>query len=104
MAKKIKVAIAGIGNCAQAFITGIEYYKNNPDDTRGIMHTDIGGYKVTDIEVVAGFDINADKVGKDLSEAIFAFPNRAYIYPGVHMQKTGVIVQKAPRWMGTPLT
>lgn len=102
MKKNIKVAIAGVGNCAQALVTGIEYYRNNPDDARGLMHADIGGYKVTDIEVVAAFDINAEKVGMDLSDAIFAFPNRAYHYPGVEMKKTGVIVQKAPALDGNP--
>jgi myo-inositol-1-phosphate synthase len=102
MSKKIKVAIAGVGCCAQALITGIQYYKDNPNDTRGLMHPIIGEYAVTDIEVVAAFDINAEKVGKDLSEAIFAFPNRAYKYPNIVMQKTGVIVQRGPELDGNP--
>lgn len=102
MSKKIKVAIAGVGNCTQALVTGIQYYKNNPDDTRGLMHRLIGDYAVTDIEVVAAFDINAAKVGKDLAEAIFGEPNRAYLYPGVVMKKTGVIVQKGPVLDGNP--
>lgn len=99
---RIKVAIAGVGNCAQALVTGIEYYRSNPNDVRGLMHPTIGGYKVNDIEVVAAFDINADKVGKDLSEAIFAYPNRAYRYPGVEMKKSGVIVQRGPEMDGNP--
>ena len=74
----IKVAIAGVGNCAQALLSGLEYYCNNPDDTRGLMHPDVGGYQVTDIVPVAAFDINANKVGKDLSEAIYGAPNNAY--------------------------
>ena len=102
MNKKIKVAIAGVGNCAQALISGIEYYRNNPGDNRGLMHPDIGGYAVTDIEVVAAFDINAAKVGKDLSEAIYAEPNRAYRYPGVEVSHYGVIVQKGPTLDGNP--
>ena len=102
MDKKIKVAIAGVGNCAQALVTGIAYYRNNPEDTRGLMHQSICGYKVTDIEVVAAFDIKAGKVGKDLSEAIFAVPNRAYRYPGVTMAPTGVIVRKGPTFDGNP--
>lgn len=99
---KIKVAIAGVGNCTQALVTGIQYYREHPEDTRGLMHPEMGGYKVTDIEIVAAFDINADKVGKDLAEAIYAFPNRAYKYPGVEMKPTGVIVQKGPTFDGNP--
>lgn len=99
---KIKVAIAGVGNCTQALVTGIQYYREHPEDTRGLMHPEMGGYKVTDIEIVAAFDINAAKVGKDLSEAIYAFPNRAYKYPGVKMKPTGVIVQKGPTYDGNP--
>lgn len=102
MPKKVKVAIAGVGNCAQALITGLQYYKENPKDERGLMHPMIGDYAVTDIEVVAAFDINADKVGKDLSEAIYAFPNRAYRYPGIEMKATGVVVQRGPELDGNP--
>ena len=99
---KIKVAVVGVGNCAQALLTGIEHYRKNPDDTRGLMNVELCGYKVMDIDVVAAFDINAAKVGKDLSEAIYAEPNRAYIYPGVKLKKTGVIVQKGPVFDGNP--
>ncbi|MDD5017771.1 MAG: myo-inositol-1-phosphate synthase [Eubacteriales bacterium] len=102
MDKKIKVAIAGVGNCTQALVSGIEYYRQNPDDTRGLMNVDIGGYKATDIEIVAAFDINAAKVGKDLSEAIFAEPNRAYKYAGITIKPTGVIVKKGPVYDGNP--
>ena len=91
--RNIRVAIAGTGNCCQAFLEGIEYYRQNPKDTRGIMNVEIGGYKVTDIVPVAAFDVNADKVGKDLSDAIYAKPNVAYRYPGVRMKKYGVRVQ-----------
>ena len=73
---KIKVAIVGIGNCASALIQGIEYYKHrNVSDAIGLMHWEIGGYKPSDIDVVAAFDIDRRKVGKKLSEAIFAKPN-----------------------------
>ena len=92
----IKVAIAGTGNCAQALIEGIEFYRQNPEDTRGLMNPDLGGYKVTDIVPVAAFDINANKVGKDLNEAIYGEPNNAYRYPGVEIKPTGVTVQMAP--------
>ncbi|MEW6088698.1 MAG: inositol-3-phosphate synthase [bacterium] len=74
--KKIKIAIAGIGNCASSLIQGIEYYKTKQkEDVNGLMHWDIGGYKPFDIEVAAAFDIDKRKVGKDVSEAIFALPN-----------------------------
>ena len=72
--KKIKVAILGVGNCASSFVQGIQYYsENNKED--GLISDYIGGYAVSDIEVVATYDINQSKVGKDLSEAIFAEPN-----------------------------
>jgi len=78
---KIKIAIAGIGNCTSALIQGIEYYKNkNKDDGIGLMHWDIGGYKPSDIEVVAAFDVDKRKVGKDVSEAIFELPNCTKIF------------------------
>jgi myo-inositol-1-phosphate synthase len=100
--KKIRIAIAGVGNCCQALLEGIEYYRQNPADTRGLMNQEIGGYKVTDIVPVAAFDISANKVGKDLSEAIFASPNKAYRYPGVQVPPYGVTVQKGPVYDGNP--
>ncbi|MFP4213824.1 MAG: inositol-3-phosphate synthase [Desulfohalobiaceae bacterium] len=73
---KIKVAIAGIGNCASALIQGFHYYHNkNAQEAIGLMHWEIGGYRPEDIEVVAAFDIDSRKVGRDISEAIFAPPN-----------------------------
>lgn len=73
---KIRVAIAGIGNCASALLQGIEYYRHKTiDDAIGFMHWDIGGYRPGDIEVAAAFDIDARKVGKDVAEAIFQPPN-----------------------------
>jgi len=78
---KIKFAIIGIGNCASSLIQGIEYYNNkNAKDAIGLMHWDIGGYKPSDVEVVAAFDIDKRKVGKDVSEAIFALPNCTTIF------------------------
>ncbi len=75
--KKIRVAIIGVGNCASALVQGVEFYKEAPDDAfiPGLMHPRLGPYHVRDIEFTAAFDINAAKVGKDLSEAIFAPPN-----------------------------
>ncbi|RLI25021.1 inositol-3-phosphate synthase, partial [Candidatus Bathyarchaeota archaeon] len=77
MALKIRVAIAGVGNCASALVQGVYYYRNAREDDRvpGIMHVDFGGYHIGDIEFVAAFDVNKLKIGKDLSEAIFAEPN-----------------------------
>jgi myo-inositol-1-phosphate synthase len=74
---KIKIAIAGLGNCAGSLIQGIEYYKNNGNEKEpiGLMHWDIGGYHPHDIKVVAAYDIDKRKVGRDVSEAIFAPPN-----------------------------
>lgn len=94
--KKIKVAIVGVGNCAQAFVHGLQFYKDNPDEWRGLMNVDIGGYRVTDIEPVAAFDVDKRKVGKDLSEAIFGAPNMAYKYPNVDVPKMGVTVHMGP--------
>ena len=74
---KVRVAIIGVGNCASAFVQGVEYYKNADatQDVPGLMHVDLGGYHVNDIEFTAAFDINATKVGTDLGEAIWAEPN-----------------------------
>ena len=76
----IRVAIAGIGNCASALIQGVEYYKNANDRDRipGLMHVNFGGYKIKDIKFVAAFEVNRLKIGKDLSEAIFTEPNCCY--------------------------
>ena len=85
---KIKVAIAGVGNCCQAFLEGIEHYRQHPEDTRGLMNVEIDGYRVTDIVPVAAFDVHAGKVGKDLSEAMYVHPNMAYRYPGIRVRRT----------------
>ncbi len=75
--KKVRVALIGIGNCANALVQGVEYYKDAPDDAEipGLMHATVGGYHVRDIEFSAAFDVVKGKVGKDLSEAILAPPN-----------------------------
>jgi myo-inositol-1-phosphate synthase len=72
--KKIKIAILGIGNCASSLVQGLEFYNDNSKEA-GLISDVIGGYNVSDIEVVSAFDINKTKVGKDLSEAIFESPN-----------------------------
>jgi myo-inositol-1-phosphate synthase len=82
MSDKIKIAVVGLGNCASSLIQGIHYYKDAPDDKPipGLMHTRLGGYHIGDIEVVAAFDVNETKVGKDVSEAIYAEPNCTTIF------------------------
>ena len=92
----IKVAIAGVGNCASSIVQGVEYYKNaEPDDfVPGLMHVKFGGYHISDIEVVAAFDVNSEKVGKDLSKAIFTKPNCTVKFSDV--PTLGVEVQRAP--------
>src|ERR1700730_12548420 len=75
--KKVRVAIVGVGNCASSFVQGVHYNRDADPAAQGpgLMHVDLGGYHVRDIEFTAAFDIDADKVGKDLSKAIFAGQN-----------------------------
>ncbi len=72
---KIKVGVVGVGNCFAGLVQGIEYYKRNKTKRIGLMHEDLGGYGIEDIEFTSAFDVAADKVGKPLSEAIYADPN-----------------------------
>ena len=91
--EKIKIAIVGIGNCASSLVQGIEYYKTkHSTDAIGLMHYELGGYKPYDIEVVAAFDIDKRKVGKDVAEAIFQPPNCTTTLCA-DMPKTGTIVR-----------
>lgn len=89
---KVKVGIIGVGNCASSFVQGVEYYKKAKETERipGLMHVNLGGYHIRDIEFVAAFDIDKRKVGKDLSEAIFTYPNCTYKFCSV--PKTNVKV------------
>ena len=88
--KQIRVAILGVGNCASSFVQGIEHYSNSENED-GLISDVIGGYKVSDIEIVAAYDINKSKVGKDLSEAIFSEPNNTIKFSEV--PTTGIVVQ-----------
>ena len=92
---KVRLAIVGVGNCASSLVQGLEYYKDaNPEDrVPGLMHVELGGYHVGDIEVVAAFDVDAKKVGKDVSEAIFSEPNNTIRF-AADVPPTGVIVQR----------
>jgi myo-inositol-1-phosphate synthase len=92
--RKVRVAIIGVGNCASSLVQGVEFYKNAPESERvpGLMHVNLGGYHVRDIEFTAAFDIDATKVGKDLAEAIYAEPNNTYRFAEV--PKLGVTVHR----------
>ena len=83
--KKVRVAIIGVGNCASSLVQGVNYYKDTEDKENipGIMHVNLGGYHIRDIEFTAAFDVVDTKVGKDLSEAIFAYPNNTYKFTDV---------------------
>ena len=113
MSSKIRVAIIGVGNCASSLVQGVFYYHNakEGDFIPGLMHVNLGGYHVRDIEFSAAFDIDKNKVGKDLSEAIFTKPNNTYQFCKVPNLKIKVergmthdglgfylskIIQKAP--------
>ncbi len=78
--KKVRVAIIGVGNCASSLVQGVQFYKEAAESDRvpGLMHVNLGGYHIRDIEFSAAIDVVDTKVGKDLSEAIFAFPNNTY--------------------------
>ncbi|MEJ2717576.1 MAG: inositol-3-phosphate synthase [Deltaproteobacteria bacterium] len=91
--ESIRVAIAGVGNCASSLLQGIEFYRNrSAKDSLGLMHWDIGGYKPSDISVVAAFDIDRRKVGKDLAEAVWSPPNCTMHFCD-NVQSTGVRVR-----------
>ncbi|MEM5774918.1 MAG: inositol-3-phosphate synthase, partial [Anaerolineaceae bacterium] len=78
--KKVRVAIIGVGNCASSLVQGVHFYRNAKDDETvpGLMHVNLGGYHIRDIEFTAAFDVVDTKVGLDLSEAIYAYPNNTY--------------------------
>ena len=90
---KVRVAIIGVGNCASAFVQGVQYYADADPEQRvpGLMHVDLGGYHVSDIEFTAAFDIDATKVGKDLGQAIWAGENNTIKFA------------KVPRKLGVPV-
>ena len=82
---KVRAAIIGVGNCASALVQGVHYYRNAKDGdlVPGMMHVNLGGYHIKDIDFVTAIDIDANKVGKDLSEAIFTSPNNTYKFSDV---------------------
>jgi myo-inositol-1-phosphate synthase len=97
---RIRLAVVGIGNCASSLIQGIAFYRGVRSDTpvAGLMHVDLGGYGVSDIEMVAAFDIARSKVGQDVADAILAEPNNTQVFASV--PRTGVVVQRGPTMDG----
>src|SRR5580693_8623312 len=97
---KVRVAIVGVGNCASSLVQGLEYYKDADDAARvpGLMHVRFGDYHVSDVEVVAAFDVDAKKVGRDLAEAIFASENNTIKFAEV--PPSGVTVQRGHTFDG----
>jgi myo-inositol-1-phosphate synthase len=93
---KVRLAIVGVGNCASSLVQGLEYYKDadTDDAVPGLMHVDLGGYHIRDVEVAAAFDVDAKKVGKDVAEAILSEPNNTIRFADVpHL---GISVQRGP--------
>jgi myo-inositol-1-phosphate synthase len=92
--RKVRIGIVGVGNCASSLVQGLTYYRGAAEGMAGLMHAELGGYRVDDIEVASAFDINAAKVGRDVAAAIFARPNntKAFAEPAA----TGVRVERGP--------
>jgi myo-inositol-1-phosphate synthase len=92
--RKVRVGIVGVGNCASSFVQGLSYYRDakGNEPVPGLMNVEIGGYHVSDVEVSAAFDVNASKVGRDVSEAIFAQPNNTQRFAAV--PQSGIIVNR----------
>ncbi|RDE06262.1 inositol-3-phosphate synthase [Sphingomonas aracearum] len=89
---EIRVAIVGIGNCASSLVQGLEHYRAGANDTIGLMHQKLGGYEPSDIKVVAAWDVDERKVGRDVAEAIFAKPNNTAVF-APNVASTGAVVQ-----------
>src|SRR2546423_12589220 len=91
---RVRVALVGVGNCANSLLQGVHYYDDAPDDqfVPGLMHVNLGGYHVHDIDFTAAFDVTTDKVGKDLAEAIWAHPNDTIKFADV--PQTGIKVSR----------
>ena len=94
--RKLRLGIVGVGNCASSLVQGISYYGAPPSNAPvpGLMHEDLGGYRVGDIELACAFDVNANKVGRDVAEAIFTEPNNTHRFASP--ERTGVTVQRGP--------
>ncbi len=95
----IRIAVVGIGNCASSLVQGLEHYREGANDQVGLMHFDMGGYKPSDIKVVAAWDVDRRKVGKDVAEAIFAKPNCTAVF-APNVGPTGTIVKMGKKLDG----
>lgn len=96
MSKSVRVGIIGVGNCASSFVQGVKYYEDakDGDDIPGLMHPVLGGYAISDIEFASAFDVDSQKVGQDISKAIFAGQNNTHTFAKV--EETGVQVVRGP--------
>jgi myo-inositol-1-phosphate synthase len=94
--RKIRVAIIGVGNCASSLVQGVQFYRGVSSNAPvpGLMHADLGGYRVEDVEISAAFDVSADKVGRDLADAILAPPNNTQRFAAV--PPSGITVRRGP--------
>ncbi|MCP3402114.1 MULTISPECIES: inositol-3-phosphate synthase [unclassified Bradyrhizobium] len=94
--RRVRVGIVGVGNCASSFVQGLTYYRNakSNEPVPGLMNVDLGGYHISDIQIASAFDVNADKVGHDVADAIFTRPNNTHRFAEV--APTGVTVQRGP--------
>src|SRR5437879_12273684 len=92
--ESVRVGIVGVGNCASSFVQGLTYYRDakSNEPVPGLMNVDLGGYHISDVQIASAFDVNANKVGRDVSEAIWAEPNNTHRFSNV--EETGVIVQR----------
>ena len=97
----IRVAVAGLGNCASSLIEGLQFYRQNPESNEGLLFPYLAGYSVCDIEVVAAFDISSRKVGKPIKDAIYESPNNFVHVPGVDVDETGLVF-RGPTLDGNP--
>jgi len=94
--RRVRVGIVGVGNCASSFVQGLTYYRSakSNEPVPGLMNADVGGYHVSDIQISSAFDVNANKVGHDVAEAIWASPNNTHRFTSV--AQTGVVVHRGP--------
>ncbi|MEJ2260316.1 MAG: inositol-3-phosphate synthase [Nitrosopumilaceae archaeon] len=104
MAGRIKVGLVGIGNCFSGLIQGIEYYRQNPSqEVTGIIHDNLAGYTIHDVDFVCGFDVGENKIGKPINEAIYEYPNMVDWIPKDSMPKTDAKVYESPALDGVGL-
>jgi myo-inositol-1-phosphate synthase len=94
--RRVRIGIVGVGNCASSFVQGLTYYRGakSNEPVPGLMNADVGGYHISDVEISSAFDVNANKVGRDVANAIFVKPNNTHRFATV--AETGVTVQRGP--------